>query len=79
MEEMSVSNYHVYSSLFSPMENRISSFLKTCKYFTFVWKADFFPGFWKAEVTDTWLLSDIVAECKHHLFPAQPNLPFRPC
>lgn len=77
-EEMSASNYHIYSSFFSPTENRPSSFLKTCKYFTFVWRADFFPGFWKAEVTDTWLLGDTVAECKHHLFLTQPNVPFRP-
>lgn len=61
MEERSVSNYHIYSSLFPPMENRPSSFLKTFKYIVFVWRAVFFPGFWKAEVTDTVLLSDIVA------------------
>lgn len=79
MEEMSASNYHIYSSFFCPGENRRSSFLKTCKYFTFVWRADFFPGVWKAEVTDTWLLGDAVAECKHRLFLAQQNLPVRPC
>lgn len=79
MEEMSASNYHIYSSFFCPGENRRSSFLKTCKYFTFVWRADFFPGVWKAEVTDTWLRGNAIAECKHRLFLAQQNLPIRPC
>lgn len=46
-EETFASNYHIYSFFFSPVENRPGSVLKTCKYFTFVWKADFLLGFWK--------------------------------
>ena len=84
MEEMSAANYHIYNSFFFSLSlslhgKQTQLRLRTCKYFTFVWRADFFPGFWKAEVTDTRLLGDIAAECKHHLFLAQPNLPLQPC
>lgn len=78
MEEMSASNHHIYSCFFSPVETDPTPF-ENLQIFHICLECRFLSRF--SESWSHWhmAVSNIVAECKHHLLLAQPNLPFRPC
>lgn len=77
VEEMSASNYHLQLPFL--LYRKLTWLLsETLQIFHISLGSRFLSRFWKAEVTDTWLLGDTVAESKHHSFLAQPSLPFRP-